>query len=1164
MSLPSLRILTSAPTTITTTTKDTTTTTTTSRRSSIYPSDDDPLITRAASFTDLPSQSPTSTPPGLRRTFSDCAVPALSDSPTKETVAAGKDILRRTSLRAKKPERFSRPVSHFTLSSTEDLKETVNPPQQDGSEPTIPETRAPEPVARPLKTRSMSGRIVSLARKPWGSASRSPSPAPKRSKQILEEQPPTRSSDQRTDSTEHGEGDTTPTSRRRSMLYKRPRRPMVAVVSKGNSDSPDSPNSPSQSLRNRTSLERFTASLSISTPILPPMPKGAAKTVASYVNIANDSSVKTSNSIKSNDRLENTKKDELWGMFRGLEADFQKFQTKSSALKANVIRSSLLPFLSRHHLHSSCKNLRPEDLDRRINILNKWWIGMLEMLNGKHNQSISGTDRPVYLEAVVGIMSRPEWRIPYPSTHQDGDQNDSLKYASTSVSEASDGSASSGSDFLVESIHHNIRNIFVQNLVSQMVFVVERMSMRHAPASLVAFCGKACAYAFFFCPGVADQMVRLWKTPTAVFRRLLAETPKSPGEDMRAFTDELASNFPLAIRPLAFHSHAPLLRYMRTKPEPPLNTTNIPWRGPWIARWCGRDTDLFFVFLKYIHILYAEYTPTVTAKERRIFAPGLLMVHAQLVVAIEDTIFKQSVQQPETNHIAAAVTFDDLMESPDVSAASHSLMSGRNSQRPMAENRLIILLRDFLSDASSEPNRARLFYAESFCGLLKIAAQRISLFDHRACFLLCDFLEEIIPIVARYSQSIETQFFDWAFWLDVCRQMMQSHNSLTEVRALSFLYIIWPTWTAANDRKAGLCLGFLLHEPVFYHYFYHWSPMVRAYFHRLLCWRVGRFQEDPSSLDSLIYETLSDRLLRVWEYYIGFQSKAAEGLTAPLSSAPCTPAPGRRIIIIRCENQLSPVNLFVSFDRVIPPARSDQISPLRRPSPSTLAGPDTQLPKRRWGLLRSMFSSSSKQNEASGSSSSDDPDGTSEDSPTSPQSQCVEEHEKAPKPPVEEPVPPKITHQPYFFKFSLEWMDRPCFPAKNKRLFRPCLPVASQLHVQQCRSRSPTASVDFETASETVSTDDTSEQSTTRSDKQSHIASSHQSPVTTQSSPVTELASVSKQEYVVASKYAGRALAEWAYIVSECDSFFARRRDEGVPSDRAVETPSLGVESFRK
>lgn len=57
--------------------------------------------------------------------------------------------------------------------------------------------------------------------------------------------------------------------------------------------------------------------------------------------------------------------------------------------------------------------IRAEDLDRRVMILNKWWTGLLEMLNGRNNQSISGTDRPAFLDAVTGIMMRPEWRMPY-------------------------------------------------------------------------------------------------------------------------------------------------------------------------------------------------------------------------------------------------------------------------------------------------------------------------------------------------------------------------------------------------------------------------------------------------------------------------------------------------------------------------------------------------------------------------------------------------------------------------------------------------------------------------------------------------------------------------------------------------------------------------------
>ena len=67
-----------------------------------------------------------------------------------------------------------------------------------------------------------------------------------------------------------------------------------------------------------------------------------------------------------------------------------------------------------------------------------------------------------------------------------------------------------------------------------------------------------------------------------------------------------------------------------------------------------------------------------------------------------------------------------------------------------------------------------------------------------------------------------------------------------------------------------------------------------------------------------------------------------------------------------------------------------------------------------------------------------------------------------------------------------------------------------------------------------------------------------------ETSPIQPPSAPLLDERLVASKYAGRALAEWAQVVSECDNFFERRRDEGVPCDSMVETPTLGVESFRK
>lgn len=515
------------------------------------------------------------------------------------------------------------------------------------------------------------------------------------------------------------------------------------------------------------------------------------------------------------------------------------------------MRSSLLPFLSRYADHPSNQSLRPEDLDRRINIMNKWWTGLLEVLNGRNNQSVSGTDRPDYLDAVVGLMTRPEWRIPpFSGSSSTSSVNlaSSSKQAATSRSNTS--LESTGSDFLVESIHHNIRNIFVQNLLSQMAFVVDRMSMRHAPASLVAFCGKACAYAFFFCPGVADTLARLWNPSPTVLRRVLAESEVHRGLNMKSVSEDIALNFPTPIRSLSFTSHAALIRYLRLPSSPPIGAAHIAWNGPWVSRWSGRDTELFFVFTKYFYVLLAEFLPLDLEKTKRICAPGLLSVHAQLLVVLENTLYKQSNPQPvEISHGATSTTFDDFVDEADATVAALPL-GAANALRSMSENRLIILLRDLLAENSVDSSAIRQLYAESFCGMLKIAARKTSVFDHNTCFVLCDFLEEVVLIISRYCQvTLQEDLLDWKFWLSVCKQMTQSHNSLTTVRVFSFLFSSWDVITDTKERKEDFCLGLLLHEDFFFSFFNHWSPMVRSYFHRLLCWRLARYDGELSPLN---------------------------------------------------------------------------------------------------------------------------------------------------------------------------------------------------------------------------------------------------------------------------------------------------------------------------
>jgi hypothetical protein len=169
----------------------------------------------------------------------------------------------------------------------------------------------------------------------------------------------------------------------------------------------------------------------------------------------------------------------------------------------------------------------------------------------------------------------------------------------------------------------------------------------------------------------------------------------------------------------------------------------------------------------------------------------------------------------------------------------------------MQENRLIMLIRDFLSERNAHLQPARRVFAESFARLLRAQARKISIYDNNACYTLCDFLEEAFAILVRYenSDSEHHSVMDWSFWLSVCKMMTQSHNTATEIKLYSFLYSIWSTIAVDERRKASLCLDFILEPEFFESRFNHWCPMVRSYFMRLLCWRVARFDGEDTEVE---------------------------------------------------------------------------------------------------------------------------------------------------------------------------------------------------------------------------------------------------------------------------------------------------------------------------
>lgn len=175
-----------------------------------------------------------------------------------------------------------------------------------------------------------------------------------------------------------------------------------------------------------------------------------------------------------------------------------------------------------------------------------------------------------------------------------------------------------------------------------------------------------------------------------------------------------------------------------------------------------------------------------------------------------------------------------------------------NSARPMAENRLVMLLRDFLSEHSAEHPTAQKTFAGTFSRIVQASAHKTSLYDHHACFVLCDFMEESVQIFVRYqgANPTEPDRVDWFLWMKVCQKMLESHNTMTQIRLFAFLFSLWNMITNDPRRKEVIALNWLLEEVTFTKFFSHWCPMVRAYYMRLLCWRLCRDDGEASVLDT--------------------------------------------------------------------------------------------------------------------------------------------------------------------------------------------------------------------------------------------------------------------------------------------------------------------------
>ncbi|KAF5026498.1 hypothetical protein F66182_1420 [Fusarium sp. NRRL 66182] len=889
-------------------------------------------------------------------------------------------------------------------------------------------------------------------------------------------------------------------------------------------------------------------------------------------------------------------RDVLWSHFKSIDVDFKGFLAKSTAQRMLQVQAQLLPFLRSTMNHESTKQLLPEDVDRRATILNKWWVAILEMLEGHAPQPVPGVDRPVLLDAATLIMMRLEWRQATSYFLPLADRSPAERVRARSFTNSSNSSiTSSQAAFLEESAEHNIRTMFVSTLVKQMAFVVDKLSLRHAPVSLVNFAGKACAYAFFFAPGIADILIRLWGLSPELIRRVADEVGlprKNKGE-----SDDITALFPPTMTGFGWTSPKGMWDSLKKVPRLPMLVSRIPWTGPWATRWKGRDTDVFFIFCKYFHILSEQFMPPGLPLLEKARSPAFALVQAQLLYILDTTIHRQTPMNGGYNPAAI-----DSMSGADASMAMPLPVS--NIMRGMSENRCIMLLKDFLSDDSPVIAGARHTFAETFATMMRAATRKVSKYDHPACFTLCDFLEEVLVLYSEFEDPDSSDsYVDWAFWLDVCQKIMSSFNTMSEIRMMALIFSIWDAISKDPIRKLTACKDWLLTEETFNEYFNHWCPMVRAYYQRLLCWRMCRDSGTLDEVDGQIFVLVAERLQTTWAHYLHMKHAAEQDQRVPPSTAPVSPAPGKRFMIIRQELNTPQPGLYMgSFDSFAKLPNSDT-SVLNGLPPDSLKNDS----KKRWSLLGKVLSlggnsgvgagwddihHARRESAESRSSGSTPPNkGSINNSQRNRRSEDDSLYSQ-----------PTYEDQKYVFKFILAWQQQAA-PIRDRFLTRPRLPGPAQSRISgplqvngsivPAAYAAPTRKFPgspqqglVDNAKNASSLNSPSEQtdapswkleltlsgSSIESPKPSSIKGSP-SPPAPSSPPQSNTGSFTDSAvnptkpigfYIKNAVYVGRSLAEWAQVIFECNNFVDRRRDEGMANLCDVEIPILGVEGFRK
>lgn len=589
----------------------------------------------------------------------------------------------------------------------------------------------------------------------------------------------------------------------------------------------------------------------------------------------------------------------LLKLFKKLEIALGKFNSKQNGIaKTNILRTLLLPFLRQPSLRSSftkSSQIYLSFTSISTSILGLWWRLLLSSLNASGPHQVSATDRNAYLECISRILALEEW-----------DHADTLGKA-TYV------------DCLTDTLDFAIGKILSYKVVS---------------ISLCAFVGKVFAHSFFKLPGVCNALLFLLNIKQSTFSKHIASLPPI----LTATKLEIKGSLPPASLHLINYRGVRNLEKAKSAaincmvpPKHAVKGIKDP-SGPWVRLWNAKDSDVFNSFFRHYINLAACFLEG-NSNVDPLALPGFTVITCYIHNIFSESIHRIAIDNTKPNAFATSSmkfspgptqTQERNRASSGVSAPSNYSFKPNN-----ADYTSIIKIFKSIRDVA--------FYQISFAsslikiidGMLVNIAKLVSPFDVNKSSLLLNLVYEFSAHIFDYTS------IDWEFWLGCVHTMLTTtHHVQIITRNFAFLFNVWTKipvlltkedlpqsvdylkgWlTESNESLKVNFMNWLTCNRTWLVFFTHWNPLVRAYYSRLIVWRILGVNNYQDSHSFQTTRRVKLKLARIHEsLHKMMVNEKCKRLLEKLDFSADAPMVNRKFGIVPINSKFSHVDEIASF-----------------------------------------------------------------------------------------------------------------------------------------------------------------------------------------------------------------------------------------------------------